>query len=143
MTKTASFALNASPSSELAVLDHAPGRWRASIPAPQCCCTSAASSVLVTPVGPTRWMLKSVPPRTARAGAARRGTVTRRGATSSMRMLALTASTSALPLGGAGSSYRERGSGSRSEEHTSELQSLAYLVCRLLLEKKKKYNSGV
>src|SRR2546425_9550086 len=27
----------------------------------------------------------------------------------------------------------------RSEEHTSELQSLAYLVCRLLLEKKKTY----
>src|SRR2546423_7235135 len=30
-----------------------------------------------------------------------------------------------------------RTSRSRSEEHTSELQSLAYLVCRLLLEKKK------
>src|SRR2546425_5000463 len=30
------------------------------------------------------------------------------------------------------------GSARRSEEHTSELQSLAYLVCRLLLEKKKK-----
>src|SRR2546425_3094836 len=29
-------------------------------------------------------------------------------------------------------------SAARSEEHTSELQSLAYLVCRLLLEKKKK-----
>src|SRR5205823_6377876 len=29
--------------------------------------------------------------------------------------------------------------GRRSEEHTSELQSLAYLVCRLLLEKKKMY----
>src|SRR2546425_9642441 len=29
----------------------------------------------------------------------------------------------------------------RSEEHTSELQSLAYLVCRLLLEKKKKKES--
>src|SRR2546425_2443125 len=30
----------------------------------------------------------------------------------------------------------------RSEEHTSELQSLAYLVCRLLLEKKKQnYNT--
>src|SRR2546425_9710609 len=29
----------------------------------------------------------------------------------------------------------------RSEEHTSELQSLAYLVCRLLLEKKKKRDS--
>src|SRR2546425_1882563 len=30
------------------------------------------------------------------------------------------------------------GRAARSEEHTSELQSLAYLVCRLLLEKKKK-----
>src|SRR6478609_10441764 len=29
----------------------------------------------------------------------------------------------------------------RSEEHTSELQSLAYLVCRLLLEKKKNNKS--
>src|SRR2546423_5839182 len=29
----------------------------------------------------------------------------------------------------------------RSEEHTSELQSLAYLVCRLLLEKKKTSHS--
>src|SRR2546425_8432743 len=28
----------------------------------------------------------------------------------------------------------------RSEEHTSELQSLAYLVCRLLLEKKKNHS---
>src|SRR5687767_15739989 len=33
------------------------------------------------------------------------------------------------------SGRRSRG---RSEEHTSELQSLAYLVCRLLLEKKKR-----
>src|SRR3712207_8701245 len=36
---------------------------------------------------------------------------------------------------------RERGRGprhGRSEEHTSELQSRQYLVCRLLLEKKKK-----
>src|SRR5262245_63955625 len=31
-----------------------------------------------------------------------------------------------------------RGEGNRSEEHTSELQSLRHLVCRLLLEKKKK-----
>src|SRR3712207_7719406 len=31
-----------------------------------------------------------------------------------------------------------RGPGRRSEEHTSELQSRQYLVCRLLLEKKKK-----
>src|SRR2546425_6947406 len=38
-----------------------------------------------------------------------------------------------------GSARTARGApGGRSEEHTSELQSLAYLVCRLLLEKKKK-----
>src|SRR2546425_2960659 len=36
-------------------------------------------------------------------------------------------------LAKAGANYMNR-----SEEHTSELQSLAYLVCRLLLEKKKK-----
>src|SRR5687767_15457521 len=43
--------------------------------------------------------------------------------------------------GGEGSRALEhaifRHSPRRSEEHTSELQSLAYLVCRLLLEKKK------
>src|SRR6266436_7363232 len=33
---------------------------------------------------------------------------------------------------------RHRAAGSRSEEHTSELQSRLHLVCRLLLEKKKK-----
>src|SRR2546425_4174991 len=38
--------------------------------------------------------------------------------------------------GGAPKGLAQRGN--RSEEHTSELQSLAYLVCRLLLEKKKK-----
>src|SRR3712207_7446212 len=32
--------------------------------------------------------------------------------------------------------------GDRSEEHTSELQSRQYIVCRLLLVKKKKRNSG-
>src|SRR3712207_7301181 len=32
---------------------------------------------------------------------------------------------------------------SRSEEHTSELQSRQYLVCRLLLEKKKKQYKGI
>src|SRR3954449_4145570 len=31
----------------------------------------------------------------------------------------------------------------RSEEHTSELQSHSHLVCRLLLEKKKKTNKGL
>src|SRR3712207_8196622 len=40
------------------------------------------------------------------------------------------------------SSTTNRGSPSgRSEEHTSELQSRQYLVCRLLLEKKKHHNN--
>src|SRR2546425_3906544 len=39
---------------------------------------------------------------------------------------------------GAGHGRPHRDQSRRSEEHTSELQSLAYLVCRLLLEKKKK-----
>src|SRR2546425_5374640 len=37
-----------------------------------------------------------------------------------------------------GSGHIDLLNATRSEEHTSELQSLAYLVCRLLLEKKKK-----
>src|SRR5205823_9655363 len=37
--------------------------------------------------------------------------------------------------GGSHIEYGEYGLKARSEEHTSELQSLAYLVCRLLLEK--------
>src|SRR5687767_15727224 len=46
-----------------------------------------------------------------------------------------TAAASCRPISSARSSRR-------SEEHTSELQSLAYLVCRLLLEKKKKNNKS-
>src|SRR5687767_15649000 len=44
----------------------------------------------------------------------------------------------AARLYAAGVRRRDR---ARSEEHTSELQSLAYLVCRLLLEKKKIKNT--
>src|SRR2546422_2226069 len=42
------------------------------------------------------------------------------------------------PGGAHNSNWRPRRSWSRSEEHTSELQSRLHLVCRLLLEKKKK-----
>src|SRR5258707_8547148 len=51
-------------------------------------------------------------------------------------------------MGAVGQSFATAGEGSdwprtdfksRSEEHTSELQSRQYLVCRLLLEKKKKH----
>src|SRR3712207_8752529 len=41
----------------------------------------------------------------------------------------------------AGAALRLSGALRRSEEHTSELQSRQYLVCRLLLEKKNKYNN--
>src|SRR2546425_8925416 len=67
-----------------------------------------------------------------------RGT-SRRDSTASGRCVAPEASrahTSPRLHGGARRTNASRLS--RSEEHTSELQSLAYLVCRLLLEKKKK-----
>src|SRR2546425_3646989 len=44
---------------------------------------------------------------------------------------------------GAQTADRLTGRFPRSEEHTSELQSLAYLVCRLLLEKKKKRKKDI
>src|SRR3712207_8759947 len=43
-----------------------------------------------------------------------------------------------LHAGRPGRAARQRGVPARSEEHTSELQSRQYLVCRLLLEKKNK-----
>src|SRR5688572_31741234 len=42
-------------------------------------------------------------------------------------------------MASASDSRRSRACNPRSEEHTSELQSQSNLVCRLLLEKKKKY----
>src|SRR5947209_14817290 len=44
----------------------------------------------------------------------------------------------AAPAEGSGLASGRIASAKRSEEHTSELQSRQYLVCRLLLEKKKK-----
>src|SRR5262245_66326568 len=46
------------------------------------------------------------------------------------------------PDGSASGAHRARYGQGRSEEHTSELQSLRHLVCRLLLEKKKKKNKN-
>src|SRR5260221_8888230 len=47
-----------------------------------------------------------------------------------------------VPHGGRGLQLVQELQSSRSEEHTSELQSHSDLVCRLLLEKKKKKNSS-
>src|SRR5437899_10135665 len=43
-----------------------------------------------------------------------------------------------LPCPGCRLKFRDPSSPARSEEHTSELQSLRHLVCRLLLEKKNR-----
>src|SRR3712207_9009460 len=51
--------------------------------------------------------------------------------------------TTAFIVGGVGAWHLLRGGhwdGPRSEEHTSELQSRQYLVCRLLLEKKNRHS---
>src|SRR5688572_32241071 len=45
--------------------------------------------------------------------------------------------------GGLGDLNADGAQGNRSEEHTSELQSQSNLVCRLLLEKKKKKNKNI
>src|SRR3712207_7461512 len=47
-----------------------------------------------------------------------------------------------VDLAGAGRGEVPVARAARSEEHTSELQSRQYLVCRLLLEKKKMSDSG-
>src|SRR5262249_56723927 len=61
-----------------------------------------------------------------------------RRAGSAMAAAAATASSRRRPPSRfAFSSHRSSSSAARSEEHTSELQSLTNLVCRLLLEKKK------
>src|SRR5437879_11275120 len=61
---------------------------------------------------------------------------TRRSGTSSARHVGTSASD---PAGLSHNSRFARRWIGRSEEHTSELQSPMYLVCRLLLEKKKRY----
>src|SRR2546425_8397821 len=69
-------------------------------------------------------------------------------AASASRTLKLADSLSPRPpetmIGASATSSVPAGAGLiRSEEHTSELQSLAYLVCRLLLEKKKRRNTSI
>src|SRR5258708_24708947 len=60
------------------------------------------------------------------------------GAPSHARLRVRTRSASRLQIGRAHLHRRIAGRSIRSEEHTSELQSPDHLVCRLLLEKKKK-----
>src|SRR2546422_7327452 len=73
----------------------------------------------VSPLAKYRWMTSSVKPGVVQMEVSR------------CRRPAVTPASSS-------SSRRAHAAGSRSEEHTSELQSRLHLVCRLLLEKKKK-----
>src|SRR5262249_58972780 len=57
---------------------------------------------------------------------------------SSVRRASCTVSTRA-PTRSVSTTRRSPSAASRSEEHTSELQSLTHIVCRLLLEKKQKH----
>src|SRR5262245_65800063 len=57
-------------------------------------------------------------------------------------MVAIVSTSASMSAGGRPTSMRWS-TRSRSEEHTSELQSLRHLVCRLLLEKKNKQNYNV
>src|SRR5205823_14239113 len=73
----------------------------------------------------------------------RRGRHSRKGVWSSARWtFTKRIARSISTISGGKSRRKPRWSRSRSEEHTSELQSLAYLVCRLLLEKKKNKNTS-
>src|SRR2546425_5200835 len=86
---------------------------------------------------PTRWRSPRSCSSVARAGSApSTRTVPDAGASNPAHSL----STRPLPdaLDPTRATASPRCTVKRSEEHTSELQSLAYLVCRLLLEKKKK-----
>src|SRR5438445_8394811 len=81
-----------------------------------------------SPLFPYTTLFRSRTTRAADPGAAAR------------RQLGGATADSAAPPGTAAASIRVPGSrieAARSEEHTSELQSRQYLVCRLLLEKKK------
>src|SRR2546425_2495811 len=82
-------------------------------------------------------------PRAVRRSTGHRTTTSNRplrstGSWFAARMLRRISSSGARRRPSVMSSSADTPSTSRSEEHTSELQSLAYLVCRLLLEKKKK-----
>src|SRR5258708_14305572 len=83
--------------------------------------------------------------RRGRAPAAGSGKILSLPSAGSMRPIWLVPNSAIqiIPSGAATRPYgRARGVG-RSEEHTSELQSPDHLVCRLLLEKKKKKHTNI
>src|SRR5258706_10687902 len=76
-------------------------------------------------------------------GALGSGRALRRGCARFACAAAVFAHSASPPVAKLGGRPRNLATGGRSEEHTSELQSLTNLVCRLLLEKKKKKRNKV
>src|SRR3712207_7054618 len=85
---------------------------------------------------PYTTLFRSGPGLLSRAGADHRGHAVAPGPTGRARPAAAQ-DKHAVHSDGGGNAAR------RSEEHTSELQSRQYLVCRLLLEKKKTRHSAI
>src|SRR5947209_17377789 len=85
---------------------------------------------------PYTTLFRSLPPRPSKTRPLR---ITRSTGAASMRRAILSSSDEGRCLlpGGLMAAVRHFVPHARSEEHTSELQSRQYLVCRLLLEKKK------
>src|SRR5437762_5262143 len=101
------------------------------------CCASLHATKLVSSLCVTAIIMSqsSMPASTSTEGCAALPTTVRKSRRSwRLRSLAASMSTTVMSLA---SDTRFSATDERSEEHTSELQSPMYLVCRLLLEKKK------
>src|SRR2546425_7044815 len=128
------------PAPALAARGHCPGPGA---PPPTRDDVAARGQVPARGRARARWPRQTRPGEAARAHAGVDVPQYRAGAVASLRrsVAALAAAIVRAPTGAAAPHPRRRPArgrpGARSEEHTSELQSLAYLVCRLLLEKKK------
>src|ERR1035441_10825703 len=96
---------------------------------------AAATSIVLYPA-PARTTSLSAPAASTSSGTL----VERTTSTSGRNCSTSAASACSLSFGAKRTSHPSRASSSRSEEHTSELQSLRHLVCRLLLEKKNTYD---
>src|SRR5438093_6398557 len=98
------------------------------LPAPRLSVVASAARAELVPAANPFWSIRGPPPRS-----------TLFPYTTLFRSVGALA---AQHLADAGDGAARADPGVRSEEHTSELQSLTNLVCRLLLEKKKQYRRG-
>src|SRR5205814_6891571 len=119
---------------------------KASRPTPISChtgptlCSTCSIENVSCPAGTGVWVVNVLAARTLRTASANG---VPRVTSSRTRSTSMNAACPSFACQAAGSYPRARNTRTpptRSEEHTSELQSLRHLVCRLLLEKNIKYN---